>query len=195
MANSKVLRVRLTWLSHNKFNCARIREIERVLALFLNENLAPKSTSACRYYFTSLGRSVPSVRHCLRYCECLLHPPQDLQWEVSGVRYHAQSTRARVYRPTTNFHHSRYIMRVYRTRCPEREKRTITNRPLRRPDVELYGNERQIAITFPKERRYLLLRGRFSDWKCGDVRKRLRGISLVNILLPVLILYIKQLRL
>jgi len=73
------------------------------------------------------------------------------QWEVSDVRYRAQSTRARVYRSVTNFRHSKYIIRVYRTRCTRtREKWMKTNRPLRGPDVELYGNERQIAITSPR---------------------------------------------
>lgn len=68
-----------------------------------------------------------------------------------------------------------------------REKWTKTNRPLRRPDVELYSNERQIAITFPEERRYLLPWDRVSTCKCGDVRKRLHEILLVNILWPVFI--------
>jgi len=120
--------------------------------------------SACRYYFTFLGRSVPSVPSvCNAYViprrESLLHPSQDF------------NEKYRVCNIVCNRHTRDYLslgdqfpsFEIYYTCLSHsmpwtREKWTKTNRPLRRSDVELYSNERQIAITFPKERRYLLLR-------------------------------------
>lgn len=43
-----------------------------------------------------------------------------------------------------------------------RVKRTKPNRSLRRPDVELYSNERQIAIAVPKEELYAASRQIFN---------------------------------
>lgn len=140
---------------------------------------------------------IRSFRSCVtRYSEARMSiaSATGFQREVSGGRYRVQSTRARSVSPGDQFPSLEiYYARLSHSMSRTREKRTKTNRPLRRPDVELYGNERQIAITFPKERRYLLPRGKFSACKCGDIRTRLRGISLVNISWSALIPYIKQL--
>lgn len=162
--------------------------------LFLNESVPESTSDCCRLVDIILHLLadpflpfVVSIKlmYVTSKCKCLSHLPQDFSekyWVCNIV----------CNRECIIWRYQFLSFEIYYTRLSHSiswtlEKRTKSNRSLWRPDVELYGNERQIAITFPKERRYLLPQGRSLACKCEDVRKRLHGISLVNILWPIFI--------
>lgn len=139
------------------------------------------------FYISWQIRFLPLVRHALLRGVNVYRIRHRISARSIGWAIPCAIDTRGVYRPATNFRHSRYIMRVYRIRCPEHGR---NERKLIALSGDLTSSCTVMSVKLPlhsPRREDTCCLEVNSQLKCGDVRTRLHGISLVNISWPALI--------